>query len=220
MFQTLRIFQIVLFAIPMMALIGVGLVILLHPISVISRRWMLLVFLPLLLANSVAIFANETLSETFILRNWRLWLIVLADIGLTVGIIVAFRGYSVYGLNAETVSQTLADEFQNQGYGVEMTTGEKRLLGSGMRDALVISVSQAGRMETIWVITGSGEVVVRADHRGGMQLLKSAIGILKAQIASHDFRSHVTGALYLIFAIVFALLSWIFFFEPRLILIE
>ena len=51
MVMTLQILQVSLFAIPVIVLIALGLVILLRPVAVINRRWLLLTFLPLLVGE-------------------------------------------------------------------------------------------------------------------------------------------------------------------------
>lgn len=219
MTQTLQIIQLVLFILPILALFGMGGVILLKSVSIINRRWFLLIFLPLLFANPLAILEN-TLAEPSKAADWRLWTILMADLALGVWILHSFRGFMVYGVDAAETVQLLKGQFQDQGFEVHLGIGKKRLLWGKTWDAKVLTLDLQGLKKEIWVIERFQEVLVSTDSKFGLTHLKQILPALRRVERPYGFKSHAIGVLYLVLGVVLAVLSWIFFFEPRLILIE
>lgn len=221
MTQTLQTLQLILFAIPTLTLLAIGGVILIKPVSVINRRWYLLVFLPLLLANAAAILENDPSAGAFSsAANWRLWLVLIADLAMAVGVTLVFRGALVYGLNAAETEGLLASTLRDKGYEVHSHVGEKRVLWGSSLDARILTVNQDGQAVDLWITERFNEVIIHAESRNGFVLLKQALPEIPKVERPYDFKSHAMGILYIILAVVFAVLFWIFFFEPRLILIE
>jgi len=218
--QTLQTLQLILFAIPLLTLLAIGTVILIKPVSAINRRWMLLVFLPMLLANLLAILENDSLSNDVVLSDWRLWLILVTDVALAVGIIFTFHGFIVYGLSATETEDTLVNILRAEGYEVEQRMGEKRVLWGRIRNAFILMVQNGDQSEDVWITSRGDEVLIRMDSPSGLHLLKKTLSAIQSTKTTYDFRAHAMGVLYIVLAVVFAGLSWIFFFEPRLILIE
>ena len=220
MLQTLQSIQIALFFIPSLVLIAMGVVILVKPISIINRRWYLAVFLPLLIANPLAIVENNLLQEGSFVVGWRLWLILAADFVMMAGIFWFLRGWMVYGPGAEDVQKLLIAYFQDQGLTVEVFTEKKRARLGGVWDVPIIRVKGPGQSEEIWVTERFNEILIRTDSSSGTCLVKHALPSLRRVEKRYDFSRHAVGILYIVLGVVMAVLGWIFFFEPRLILVE
>lgn len=220
MTQTLQILQLVLFSLPILALLILGGVILLKSVTIINRRWYLMIFLPLLLANTLAIFENAPGSEMGNALGWRLWLILIADIVMTIWVVLTFRGYLVFGLSADDTLELLTEHFLKEGLDVHLRTGKKRFLWGRTTDAQILTLNQIGQREELWITERFSEVLVGADSLAGSKHLRNVLGDLRRIPRPYDFKLHAVGVLYIVLGLVFAVLSWIFFFEPRLILIE
>jgi len=220
MIMTLQILQVSLFAIPVIALAAFGLVILLRPSAVLNRRWLLLTFLPLLLANLVSIVMNNAQNEIATLSDWRFWAIAAVDLVLAGGIWVWLRGVALYGLPLAQAESLCKGALEEQGYSVSARVGEKRTLLTTAPQATVLTVALDGREEDIWFTSRAGEVIVRADSRQGMALLRLLLLPLRSHPVTYVFQEHVMGVLYLVLALVLLVFGWIYFFEPRLLLIE
>lgn len=213
--QIFQILQVTLFALSTLTLLGIGILILSRAVSIVDRRIYLLVFIPLLLANTLALFEGNEVRF-----NWRTWLILGADLVLIVGAILLSRGFQVYGLNTEMVVDILTETFRQQGYTVKTKAAEKRDLWGRTRDACVLTAQKLDEELLFWIITRYNEVAIRAQQRSHTKYLRDTLPALSQQKVPYDFKSHAVGVLYIILALVFAVLTWIFFFEPRLILIE
>ena len=220
MTQIIQVLQLILFIIPGVVLIIMGIVILAKPVSVIDRRWYWAVFLPLLLANPLALIENSPIWPGIGPVTWRVWLILAADIFLVVWIILAFRGYLVFGVNVGETQSTLKEAFESMGCEVKVRTGEKRSMWGTAWEAQIMDVSQPGQSAEIWMTERFNEVVVRADTKSGRLLLKTVLPSLRQLEKPYRFKDHAMGVLFIVLAVVFAVLGWIFFFEPRLIFIE
>lgn len=218
--QLLQILQLALFSITALSLLAMGLMILFKPVSALNQRWMLAVFLPLLLANPLAILANESLSLAAILGDWQFWLILATDLGLAMGLTLSLRGYAVYGLTEDTVKTALGQSLAESGKTVQVSQGERKSFWGGNLDATVLTWESDGEMLECYLITRAGEVGVRAASRRSLRAIKSHVNAVRKVAAAYDFRQHAMGVLYLVLALVFTVLSWIFFFEPRLVLIQ
>ena len=220
MILTLQILQVSLFAIPVLVLIVLGLVILLRPVAVINRRWLLLTFLPLLVANLLAIFTNDTANGIAVLPDWSFWANVAVDLALAAGISFWLRGVAVYGLPLTVVETLCRDALVGQGIEVSARIGEKRTLLTTERQATIFTVVVGGKEEEIWLTSRTGEVVIQADSAQGRALAKQVIPILRNHQAPYAFQHHAVGILYLVLAAVLLVFGWIYFFEPRLVIVE
>lgn len=218
--QTLQILQLVLFVIPVVALITLGGVILLKPVSVINRRWYLAVFLPILFANPLILLESILLNGEGGLTIWRFWLILLADVLLIVGVCWYFRGFMVFGLNAADTETILKDELLNKGYEVQQQVGKKSVLWGKPWAAQILTVSNNGSTEDIWITERSNEVLVRVDSTKGLNILKDALSSLRNVQRPYVFEAHAFGLLFMVLAVVVGVLIWIFFFEPQLLIID
>lgn len=219
--MTLQILQVSLFAVPVIALAALGMVILLRPSAALNRRWLLLTFLPLLLANLVSIVMNDAQNEIATLSDWRFWVIVAVDLVLAVGIWVWLRGVALYGLPLAQAELLCKDALEARGYSVAARVGEKRTLLTMAPQATILTVTLAdGEQEEIWFTSQAGEVIVRADSRQGMALLRRLLPPLRSHPVTYVFQEHVMGVLYLVLALVLLVFGWIYFFEPRLLLVE
>lgn len=210
----------ILFIIPGIVLIALGVVILVKPVSVIDRRWYWAVFLPLLLANPLALIENSPIWPGIGPINWRVGLILAADIILVIWIILTFRGYMVFGVNAEGTLSTLEETLQSMDYDVETRMGEKRVLWGRAWEARILDVFWSGQTTEIWITERFNDVVIHTDSAAGRSLLKEVLSSLREVENPYVFKDHAMGILYIVLAVVFAVLGWIFFFEPRLILID
>lgn len=213
--QILQILQVILFSIPTLTLLGIGVVILSRSVSIVDRRIYLVVFIPLLLANTLVLFEGNGVDF-----NWRTWLILGADLALIIGAIWLSRGFQVYGLSAETIVNVLINAFRQHDYSVETRITEKRDLWGRTRDACILTVQKVDEEISLWIITRFNEVSIRTQQRAQTEYLHQALPSLRQKEAPYEFKSHAMGVLYIVIALVFAVLTWIFFFEPRLILVE
>ncbi len=218
MTEILKTLQLILFGIPVVALVAMGVVILAKPVSVLNRRWYLAIFLPLLLANGLSILENLTVVEAASGGNWRMWLVLVADLALVVGCLVYFRGYLVYGLSGEQTEVSLAEGFRSQGYDVSLGEDKKRGLLGGLRLERVLTLVKNGHQVAVWVKLRFHEVTLQAGSQDGVRLLRKAIPGLRSADVPYDIKAHASGVLFIVLGVVFAVLSWIFFFEPRLVL--
>lgn len=215
MIETLQILQVILFSIPVVVLLVIGIMILARSVSIIDQRIFLAVFIPLLVANTLAIFEGNSLR-----LDWRAWLILAADLVLITGAVWLLHGVQVYGLKAETVETVLAEAFRQQGFTVETRQAEKRDLWGRTREASLLTVENADMRHYIWITARFNEVFIRPEHLSSRNILHQALPALQGEKVPYEFKAHAVGILYIILALVFALLTWIFFFEPRFILID
>ena len=221
MILTLQILQVSLFSVPVIVLIVLGLVILLRPVAVINRRWLLLTFLPLLVANLLAAVVGDTQNGIDLLSDWRFWAMVVVDAVLAVGIGFWLRGVALYGLSMATAEALCKEALEAQGYSVTARIGEKRTLLTTVPQATILAVTIEGREEEFWLIHRAGEVVARTDSRRGMSLLRrNVLPILRSHQTPYVFQAHAMGVLYLVLAVMLLTFGWIYFFEPRLALVE
>jgi hypothetical protein len=217
---TLQILQVTFFAIPILNLLIYGLIILIRPISVINRRLMLLIFLPLLLANLLAIWENDSMNDVSAIADWRLWLILVTDIVLGTGLAFGLRGVAIYGLTDSDAAYLFAEALRAKGFEVESHSGAKRSLLAISQTANILTVKTEKGSEDIWLTSRSGEVLVRVKTRQGLTILRKVVPLVRSTQSEYVFSAHAMGILYIVLGVVLAVLSWIFFFEPRLILIE
>jgi hypothetical protein len=216
MLQTLQVLQVILFAIPVLTLLAIGVLILARAVSIVDRRWFLLVLISLLLANTLSILS---VIRQFSM-DWRTWLILAADLVLIVGGIWLARGYQVYGLNTETVEQVLTEVLQQQGFTIEMSNLKKQDLWGRTRDARLLRAKKEDHTHDFWITARFNEVLIQSEHASDTKPLYQALPVLRETKVPYEFKAHAVGVLYIVLAVVFAVLAWIFFFEPRLILIE
>ena len=221
MLQTLQILQMLLFAIPVLVLAGMGVYILVRPLCVIHRGWFLAAFLPLLLANPLAVATNQLVEGGSLTSDWRFWLILTADLVLAAVILWIYRrGWLVFGGDGEQAGRQLVAYFEGQGMVVAVHRDQKRALLGRQLEAQVIQVSGLGQREKILVLTRAGEVRLQAESTAGACLVRCALPDLLQAEGITDIKHRAVGVLYIVIALVIAFLGWTFFFEPRLILLE
>ncbi len=216
MTQVLQTLQVTLFALPTLILLAIGIVILRRPVSIVDRRWFLAVLIPLLLANTLSIAAENGQLRL----DWRTWLILAADVILISAAIWLSHGFQVYGLDSEQVEQILVDSLHTQGFSVSARSAEKRDLWGRTKNARLLTAVKAGQTHLIWVTSRFNEVLVRPERAPDAAIIRQVLPTLRAEQIPYDFKAHAVGVLYIVLALVFAVLTWIFFFEPRFILIE
>lgn len=216
MTQTLQVFQVILFGIPILTLLTIGVVILHRSVSIVNRRWFLAVIIPLLLANTLTIIADNSQPNL----DWRTWLILGANIVLVVGSIWVTHGFQVYGLNIEAVEYVLIEFLQQQGFTVNTHSAEKRDVWGRIQMAHRLTAVKAEQTQVFWITERFNEVLMRAERSTTSNLLGQSLPALREEKVPYDFKAHAVGVLFIVLALVFTVLTWIFFFEPRFILIE
>lgn len=216
MTHTLQILHVILFGIPILALLGIGTLILHRSVSIVNRRWFLVVFIPLLLSNILAFFAENGQLRT----DWRTWLILGADLALILGAIWVACGFQVYGLSAEVIEKVITEVLHQQGFTVKAHSAEKRDIWGRARDARRLTAVNSDQTHIFWITERFNEVLIRAERASDTKILRLALPALRELKVVYEFKAHAVGVLYIVLALVFAVLTWIFFFEPRLILPE
>ena len=216
----LQILQLVLFFIPVGVLLALGILFLSRSVVILNRRWYLFVFIPLIFANPIAVIENSFVNDISIMGDWRFWLVVVVDIVLLVGGTFLFRGFQVIGLNASETMAVLKDFGKKRYTLVDLHTGEKRTLWGETRNAVILTVQDQEKRWDVWVMEKQGEVLLQGDSAGGNDLIKQVVPILRKIRKTYVLKDHVLGVLFIVFAVVLAVLGWIFFFEPRLVLID
>jgi hypothetical protein len=191
----------------------------LRSVLVLSRRWLLLVFLPLLVANPLAFIEANLRNDVTVITDWAFWVLLGVDLLLAGGVFWLFRGYSVYGLSEAQVRDGLADTLRAEGRRVEVSQAERKTLLSRAQHVTVLTIGQDGAAETLWLMGRAGEVTVGSRSRAVMGLLRPALTALRAEPSADGTRSRALGILYLVLGVVFAVLTWIFFFEPRILVL-
>jgi hypothetical protein len=220
MSQTFQLLQVTLFSLPIIALVVLGIVILVKPVVIIHRRWYLIVFLPMLLANLLPYLENVLSVEPAAGSNWRLWLIVAADLLLTGWIVHTFRGLQLIGLPAKDITHHMEQLLISEGYQVQLSTTKKEALWGSQSQTHVLIVSVENHNEEIRIIEKTNETILQIDSPNRASIFKSLLLNLRNSKVAYDFKQHAMGLLYIVLAMVLGVLGWSFFFEPRLILIE
>ena len=100
MLQFLQTLQISLFAITLLGVFTLGVLILVKRILTFHRRIFLVIFLPLLAANPLALLEELALPGGNASLDWRVGLILGVDLALAAAGYVFLRGWLVYGLSA------------------------------------------------------------------------------------------------------------------------
>lgn len=209
--------QVGLFAFSALVLFVIGFIILLKPVVILHQRWLILVILPLLLANSLSLFLN--ISEGMALQpsDWRFWLVIAADIAIIVYLVRNLRSYEVHGLRAIRAADLLEQSWQSAGSPVRR---ERQELSNWWGNSRTVDLLQIDESHSVSVSDYLNEALIRANNRETGQMLRSQFAELRAGKEARSPRLRPMGILYLVVSTVFAVLVWILFFEPRLILIE
>jgi len=213
--QLFQFLQVIFFSVSILTLVGIGVIILSRAVSTVDRRIFMVVFIPLLLANTLALFDGEGFFF-----NWRTWLILGADLVLIIAILWFSHGFQVYGLDPDTVTHVMSETLRQQGYTVETNAAQKHDIWGRSRDACILTAHKGDNEYPVWIVNRFNEVSIRTKQRGDARILHPVVTALHQQKVPYDFKDHAAGLLYIVLAVVLAVLSWIFFFEPRLILIE
>jgi len=218
--QILQILQISLFILPVLGLFILGLLILIQPVFIFHRRLYLLIFLPLLLANPLALIEEYVLPEATPSLDWRLWLVLVVDFGLVAAGYLLLSGCLAYGLSEEGVENSLQSWFEAQGWEFRASTGTRSTWWGGQQTARHLQASSGNQSLTLWLLSQGGEVRIQGETHEDQKFIHKALPTLRQVEKPYHFQDHLTGLLYIVLAVVLAVLSWIFFFEPRLFLID
>lgn len=212
--------QLILFFIPVASLAAIGLFILLKPVAIISRRWYLAVVIPMLLANPLALIENNLENNFSLAADWQFWLVLVVDAALLVGSILIFRGYLIFGLGKFEVMDVIAGHFQERGIASQVHAGDRNDKWRVSPNALILTIDFTDKNEDLWVTENMGEIHLRTDSKRSLKIARDAMLAIKRMKKSYIFKQHVMGILYIVLAVVLGVFGWIFFFEPRLIIIE
>ena len=220
MLQILPILQLIIFMIPIVSLCGLGLFILIKPVVVIDRRWYLAVVIPLLLANTLALIENSIANNLTVVSDWRFWLVVFVDIALLIGSILVFRGFQIFALDGSEVMGYLVEMLEARGLETHLHIGEKSSPWRTSPNALILTIEVDAKNEDLWITESMGEVLMRSDSKKGLGFVREAMPGLRQIKKPYLFKEHAMGVLYIVLAVVLGVFGWIFFFEPRLVLVE
>lgn len=220
MLKSLQVLQLILFTVPIGTLIVLGVIMLSKSIIVLQRRLYLLVVFPLILANLLAILENNLTNQSPPFSNWRFWLVILADLAFFVLAMWLFRGFQVIGLDASETMGVLKDSFEESDNIVHLSVDEKRTLWTNYPNALILVVQQPDGVMEFWAVERQYEVLLKSDSPQGNAQLRKLLPRLRNIKKPYDFQAHAVGVLYIVLALVIAVLGWIFFFEPRLIIVD
>ena len=220
MLETLQILQISFFAVTVLGLFILGLLILVKSVLIFRRRLFLLIFLPLLLANPLALFEEFALIQGTPSPDWRLWLTLMVDLGLIAAGVWLLSGWLVYGLSEEEAADVFQAWFEAQGWELNHQPHIRNTWWGGSHQAQRFQASRDDQNLTFWLLSQGSEVRLQGETREAKIILREALPALRQVDRPYHFQEHLTGILYIVLAVVLAVLGWIFFFEPRLILIE
>ena len=220
MLPFMQIVQISLFAACILGVFTLGLLILVKPILILPRRWFLVIFVPLLAANPLALLEELILPGSSASVDWRLWIILAVDLVFAAAAFVIFRGWQVYGLSKQEIEGALGTWCTQQTWQFEAHDAEKKTLWGGSRTATCIHITRESQVFTLWIIDQGSETRLEVETPHARRFLRSILPDLQRVGKPYHLQDHLSGILYIILAVVLAVMAWIFFFEPRLILIE
>ena len=220
MLETLQILQISFFAVTILGLFILGLLILARPVFFFHRRWFLLIFLPLLLANPLALVEEYALLESAPAPSWRLCVTLAIDLGLIAAGLWLLSGWLVYGLSEKETANAFQAWCEAQGWELTHQPDIRNTWWGGSRQAQLFQVSKKDQTHVFWLLSQGSEVRLEGETPEANFFLRKALPALNQTNRPYQFQEHLTGILYIVLAIVLTVLGWIFFFEPRLILIE
>lgn len=218
--EILQILQIGFFALPVLGLLLLGVLMMIKPVLIFHRRLFLLILIPFLLANPLALIETYILPEDTPSPDWRLWLVLVVDILL---VAVGYRllsGWLVYGLSEEKIETTLQDRFEAQGWEFRSSSRTRSTWWGGKRPARYLEASRGDHALTFWLLSQGSEIRLEGTTQEADIHLHKALPTLRRVEKPDQSQEHLTGLLFIVLAVVLAVLAWIFFFEPRLILIE
>jgi len=218
--QLLQTLQISFFALSVLGFLILGLLVLLKPVLILHRRVFLLIFLPLLLANPLAVLEEFALPGENAILDWRLVLVLVFDLALIVVAYWFFQGWVVFGLSTNEVEAALQDWFESREWSFDAQTAERTTFWGGKRNARRLEASQENQVHVFWLLRQGSEIRLEGENDEAKKILRRSMPVLRHVQKPYHFQDHIPGILYLVLAVVLAVLSWIFFFEPRLILLD
>lgn len=219
--EIIQVLQIILFVVAVVSLWTMGALLLMKPVFILHRRWRLLVFVPLLAANLLAIIENNLSSGVGSALGGGFWLILGVDLFLSVGLWLASGGFQVFGLNPQEVMSMLALYCHEAGMAVTSFQEETTLFLSGKESVMNFIVDGGDpRPMHIKVWERHKETMIKAGSGAGNRVLREIFPLLRRARTVPTRKTRATGILYIVVGVVFAVLGWIFFFEPRLVLLE
>jgi hypothetical protein len=218
--QSLQILQIGLFAIPVLGLVTIGLLILIKPILILHRRYFLILFIPLLLANPLALLEETLLPGENTTLDWRLWIVLAVDLGLILAGYWLLGGWQIYGLSEAGATDAIKSWFNEHGWAIDAEVSARTTWWSNKRQARRFQAERENETLIFWLTIQGNEIQLQGENRKTQKYLRQMLANLQHAEKVFQIQEHMAGVLYIILGIVLAVLVWIFFFEPRLILIE
>jgi hypothetical protein len=100
-----------------------------------------------------------------------------------------------------------------------VSQGEQKTLLSKPQNVTTLTVTQGEAAGTLWLTARAGEVVIHTRSRVMMKQLRPALASVGKNQREGGSPNRALGVLYLVVAVVFAVLTWIFFFEPRILVL-
>ncbi len=130
------------------------------------------------------------------------------------------RGFLVFGLSTGELEEVLTEGCREMGMQVTANEEEETLLLGGEETVHILHIEGGQETMEIKIRNRFNEITIQVEPRAETGRLRGIFPLLKDAKVASKCRSRATGVLYLILGLVFAVLGWIFFFEPRLILLE
>jgi len=218
--QLLQTLPIIFFTISIVGWLFLGLLILVNSVLVLHRRVFLLIFLPILAANPLALFEELALPSQNASPNWRLWAVLAVDLALAVAGYWLLTGWQIYGLSEGETEGALKTWCDEQGWEVDSQLAERKTLWGGNRMGIRLTVLCKGQTLVLWLLGGANETRIEGETPKARECIRQMLPALRRPEKPYRLKEHLTGALYIVLAVVLAVLAWIFFFEPRLVLID
>ncbi len=220
MSQILQIVQVILFCMPVLTLLILGVVIWMKTVSVVNRRWYLAILVPLLLANLLAVWVDVPSNGSSVGGSWQFWLTLAVDSILSGLTIFSSRGALVYGVSAAQIEKALTQAFREKGAKISFRSGERRALLRGKQEARILDIHTTEQFKQIIILERFNEVLLQGVSRAAMADLRNRLPDQDYPDEIYNLEYRWAGALYIVLAVIFAVSVWVFFFEPRLIMIE
>ena len=220
MLQLLQTLQIILFTISIVGWFILGLLILVNSVLVLHRRMFLLIFLPILAANPLALFEELALPAENASLDWRVWAILVVDLALAVAGYWLLTGWEVYGLSERETEGALKTWCEALGWELDSQSAERKTLWGGNSMGIRLTLLRKGQPLVLWLLGGANETRIEGETPKARECIRQMLPALRRVEKPYRVKEHLTGALYIVLAVVLAVLAWIFFFEPRLILID
>jgi hypothetical protein len=174
----------------------------------------------LLAANPLSLLEELAVPDTNATLDWRVWVILVADLVLAAAGILLLKGWLIYGRSEQETEQMLKAWCEKQGWLCDSQSTPRKTLWGGNRVATCVQITRESQVLTLWLIGQGDETRLEGETPAARALLRTILPELGRVEKPYLLQDHLTGVLYIVLAIILAVLAWIFFFEPRLILID